>query len=168
MASPRATGAAQGGELPHLTILAANIAEESFAEAKPMLERVATLTITVAGRPACGRDGAPISYAFLVDADRSRRTGAATQAFRELGIDARLEIRCDPAGGRLVSPLGEVVVQPTEGSAQAHTIQLTTRVGRLPSVHFHWIAVAREGRRFDRLPAAGRAGAWRIAELWIG
>jgi hypothetical protein len=168
IASLRATGPAQDGESPYLTILSASIAEESFAEEKPILERAATLTITVAGRPECGRDGAPLSYAFLVDADRSRRTGVATRAFPELGIDARLEVRCDPSTGRLVSTLGEVAVQPADGPAHAHTIRLTTRVGRLPSVSFHWIAMAREGRRFDRLPEDGRSGAWRIAELRIG
>lgn len=168
VASLRAAGPAQDGESPYLTILSANIAEESFAEERPMLERVATLTITVAGRPECGPDGAALSYAFLVDADRSRGTGAATRAFSELGVDAKLEIRCDPASGRLSSAVGEVVVRPADGSPQAHTIQLTTRVARLPSLNFYWIAMAREGRRFDRLPAAGRSGAWRIAELWIG
>ena len=166
--SLRAAGPAQDDGTPYLTILSANIAEESFAEEKPMLERLATLTITVAGRPVCGRDGAALSYAFLVDADRSKATGAVTRAFGELGIDAKLEIRCDATTGRLSSTLGEVAVQPAGGSPQAHTIQLTTRVGRLPSVNFYWVAMAREGRRFDRLPAAGRSGAWRIAELWIG
>lgn len=166
--NPRATGPAQDGQSPYLTILSANIAEESFAEEKPMLERVVTLTITVAGRPVCGRDGATLSYLFLVDADRARMTGAVTRAFSELGVDAKVEIRCDPATGRLSSAVGEVAVQPADGSPQAHTIQLTTRVARLPSLNFYWIAMAREGRRFDRLPAAGRSGAWRIAELWIG
>jgi len=166
---PRASARAQDGGSPYLTILSANITEESFAEAKPILDRVATLTITVAGRPICSRDSAALSYAFLVDADRYVKTGAVTRAFSELGVDAILEIRCDLTTGRLSSTLGDVAVQPADTSAaQAHTIQLTTRVGSLPSVDFHWVAIAREGRRFDRLPKAGRSGAWRIASLWIG
>jgi hypothetical protein len=168
MSLPLAAPRAQDGVSPHLTILSANIAEESFADAKPILERVATLTITVAARPACSPEGPPLSYAFLVDRDRSTRTGALTRAFSEIGIDVILEIRCDPTTGRLSSTLGDVAVQPAEESPQAHTITLTTRVRSLPSVDFYWVAMARQGRRFDRLPATGRSGAWRAANLWIG
>jgi hypothetical protein len=166
-----AAGAAQDAGTPHLTILSANIAEESFAEHRPILERVATLTITVAGRPTCTSASPPLSYAFLIDRDRSTTTGAATRAFSELGIDAIVDIRCNPATGALSSTLGEVAVEAAEAGAAspaAHTIRLTTRVGALPSVDFHWIAMSREGRRFDRIPAAGRSGAWRTATLWIG
>ena len=152
---------------PYLTVVSANIEEESIEPRRPAADRSVTLTIVVAARPTCTRDGAALSYEFLIDADRSLQTGALTQAFGELGIDATVAIRCDGSTRRLQSTRGQVTVQPVQGSPTAYQIQLTTRVGALPSLNFYWIVMAREGRRFGRLPEQGRSGAWRIAEQWI-
>lgn len=114
--------------------------------------------------PTC--DGAAPSYSFLIDADRTKTTGGKTRAFAELGIDAQVEIRCDATSKKFVSAAGEVVVTAAIGGSAAR-LEVVTPLAALPSQTFYWIAVAREGPRYVRLPEAGRFEAWRTVDRWL-
>ncbi len=117
------------------------------------------------GPASCGAAANP-AYLFLIDSDRSMATGGRTQAVPELGIDWKVEIRCDPATGRFVSPLGAVEVRAATADSP-RIIEVITPAGVLPTERFHWVVVALDGSRFVRLPEAGKFEAWRPVREWL-
>ena len=150
----------------HLVIKAARITEHPPFDRQKIDERRVTLTLTLGGAPRCSPVKPGTVYLFLIDADRSRRTGVVARPFTEVGVDAEITIHCDAASTRFISRLGAVVVTHTKDVETPDTLELTTTVGALPSRDFSWVAVARDGRAQTRYPPAGRVGAWRILELW--
>lgn len=144
---------------PHLRLKAAQIIE--LFDGAP--RRVA-FRIELEAPPVCDR-AAP-TYSFLIDADRMRSTGGLTRSFPELGIDAQIMIRCDVTAKRFVSTAGAVVVTAASGASPSR-LEVVTQLDALPSQAFYWIAVAREGSRFVRLPEAGRVEGWRTLESWL-
>jgi hypothetical protein len=115
--------------------------------------------------PSCGPDANP-SYLFLIDSDRSVATGGRTQAVPELGVEFKVEIRCDAASRRFVSSLGAVDVRAGAGDSPT-ILEVIAPANVLPSERFHWVALAHNGSRFVRLPDAGRFAAWRPVRQWL-
>jgi hypothetical protein len=148
-------------------LLEANIDEQPPIDFRRIASRRVVLSFVVGAAPVCPSSGGGPSFAFLIDADRNARSGAATKAFPGLGIDFQISVRCD-ASGQLVSTLGSATVRRVEGAPERWAIDVTTTVGALPSVQFLWVAISREGNRVQRLPAGDRVGQWSILELVIG
>ena len=114
--------------------------------------------------PSCG-DGANASYLFLIDADQSTSTGTVTRAVPELGIEQKVEIRCDSSIRRFVSTVGDVAVRAaTAGSPAALEVVVPGDV--LPSERFNWVAFAHDGSTATRLPAAGFER-WQRLTRWL-
>lgn len=146
-------------ESPFLTLLSADIEEL----VPPGRGRQVVFRLRVSEPAPCDASRAGVSYAFLIDADRSTTTGARTLGFPELGIDRTLIIGCDPTSGRFTSDSGPVTTgRPFDATDTGWELSVALPFDRIPSREFRWIAVAREGSQYDRLPAVGRAGAWRV------
>lgn len=148
----------------HLDILAAAIVEVPPIDPRRAGSRVIHLSITLAGPlPCAGRTGT-LAYGFLVDADENPATGATNPTFADLGVDARLSVRCDPRSGRFLSPLGPVS-RFFNRATGATKLRIPTTLANLPSVRFRWIAYAQDGATLTRLPAAPGSGAFLTADL---
>jgi hypothetical protein len=124
------------------------------------------LRITLASTPVCTAATGFLVYGFLIDADRDASTGLTGAPFADLGADARVSARCDPATGAFSSGVGPVTVTTDPASGDG-ILEIVTTVGNLPSISFDWIAFAQEGSRFVRLPEEPRHGTWAILELKI-
>lgn len=149
---------------PYLAMLSAEIEQEAATGAKMATSRV-FFRLRFAARPPCGTGQPPPSYAFLIDDDRSRATGATTTAFREVGIDTQLEILCDEATGRFVSALDEVTLRTSSDAGGGSVLELAAPRRAFATADLHWIAIAREGRRYTRLPETGYA-VWQSVDVW--
>lgn len=150
-------------DVPYLTMLSAEIEELT----PPGRGRQVVFRIRVSQPAPCDASRAGVSYAFLIDTDRSEATGARTEGFPELGIDRTLTIRCDPTAGRFTSSAGPVTTgRPFSAADTGWELGVSIPFDRVPSREFSWIAVARDGTRYDRLPEAGQAGFWR-EDMWL-
>ena len=147
-------------------LLGARITEMPPFNADRVAERRITFSLVLDSAPVCQADRTPSSFAFLIDADRSTATGTVRDGTRELGVDAEIPIRCDVASGRFFSPIGDVDVRQSPDADREFVLSVTTRVGRLPSLEFDWIAIASDEGRVSRIPGDGRAGVWRVLERW--
>jgi hypothetical protein len=123
-------------------------------------QRRVRFRIQTAAPPRCGGGAGRSEYGFLIDADRSRATGVTDADFDELGIDARIVMRCDEPSGRFRSPLGPVTLQSTGGAA----LELVTTVGQLPSVDFLWVPYGATADQLVLFPTEPRHGRWAILE----
>ena len=147
----------------HLDIRSAVIVELPPIDSSDVANRRVVLRIEVTGSPTCGAGVGFLAYGFLIDADKNASTGLRGAALENLGVDAEVSARCDPATGHFHSPVGTVVL----GHGSAGTlIEIATTVQFLPSIDFRWIAFAQESSRFFRLPREPGHGAWFIHELW--
>lgn len=151
-----ATGQGAADIPAHLRLGAAEIVEAA-APASDIVFRMETDS-----PPTCG-----VSYAFLIDADKSLKTGTVTRAIPELGVDLQVEMRCDAARRTFVSDAGDVTMRPATNIGDPHVVEVTVHRETLSSLDFYWIAIAREGNHVTRLPEPGRFEAWRPLERWL-
>lgn len=149
---------------PELDILSANVEEAPPIDSTAVVDREVLFTIEVAGQPACGPSTGLLLYGFLIDRDKNPATGIRTPAFEDLGLDARIDARCDPATGQFVSPVGTVTtsIKPSGGGT---VIEIHTTVAQLPSIDFHWFAYAENATTFTRLPHEPDHSAWATSEI---
>jgi hypothetical protein len=176
LAVTRLDGGASQDARAHLRLQAARVIELFDAPPAPQGSaglrrsemrdgnRVA-FSVELSTAPPCGRDASP-AYLFLIDADRSAATGGRTQAVPELGIESKIEIRCDAASRRFVSSVGAVDVRPAAGDSPA-VLEVIAPASLLPSQRFHWVALAHDGTAYVRLPEAGRFETWRPLSQWL-
>lgn len=124
--------------------------------------REVVFSIHLAQIPVCELEADGLTFGFLLDSDRDAGTGQTGGLFDGLGVDARVSARCDGSSGLFESPIGTVSLEPEDdGSAD---INIRTRVDRLPSTDFYWVAYATDGQRATRLPAAPEVSRWAIIE----
>lgn len=150
----------------HVDLLSARIHEEPPFEPSRMAQRVVVFTLSVADQPRCTEQTKDVEYAFLIDTDGRTTTGVRLAAFPELGVEAKIAMHCDPRSGRFVSRSGTVQTRPDPDRARAHLVELRARLGDLPSAGFRWIAVAKQGDVFTRVPES-RTARWLIYEAVI-
>ncbi|MGH2747890.1 MAG: hypothetical protein ACRDKB_08200 [Actinomycetota bacterium] len=150
---------------PHLDILSATLAEALPTDPGNAADRAVSFVVEVGGTPPCLNSSTPLSYGFLLDTDHDPTTGVTNAAFSELGVDARIVAECNSSTGNFTSLAGTVDVT-TDPATGATTVAITTKVGKLPSLDFDWIAFAFEGTRFLRLPETG-FGAWTTFERTV-
>jgi hypothetical protein len=148
---------------PELDILSASIAEVPPIDATAVADRQILLTVEVAGQPSCGPTTGLLIYGFLIDKDKNPATGVQPPAFTDIGVDARIDARCDPGTGQFVSPVGTVTtsIKPSGGTL----IQILTTAGKLPSIDFHWFAFAENATTFTRLPHEPGHEVWATSEM---
>lgn len=162
----RASAVAQNEATPpYLRVLAATIAEGPPFEAAAIANREVRFRLAIAGAPPCGAGQPDVAYDFLIDGRPWQRRGVILHSVPEIQPGARLSLSCDRVSGRFVSSIpGVVTVGPSDDAPAAYALEVRTRLGELPAVEFAWVAMAREGDRFTRLPEAGSFGVWRIYE----
>lgn len=160
-------GLAQGGQpapvdSPHLVLLSAEVAEVVPPGRNLIRDRQVRFRLLAAGTPPCSAERSGVSYTFLIDSDRSTKTGVSMRGFPEIGIDQRLTIRCDPQQGRFVSASGAVDAGPAAGSGAVWELSVLVPLRTLPSTAFEWVALARDASRYDRIPRSGEVGRWAV------
>lgn len=143
-----------------------SIVAASIEELPPLEYQVAgrtvRLSIELEVLPACADANAELEYGFLFDVDADQTTGTTDEAFGDLGVDARISVTCDPAAGGFVSTLGNVTIEPLGDGGVVH---IDTTVDQLPGVDLRYIAYARDGERFVRIPEAPYSGKWATYEI---
>lgn len=121
----------------------------------------AVISLELGAAIDCETLGDTVRWGVLIDGDRSTATGVGdTEAFGELGVDARIEARCGP-DGRLVSndDRAEVVLD----EATRSVIEFRLPVSALPSLTFDWFAYSTKGDEMSRMPAAPEHSTWAFA-----
>jgi len=144
-------------------IVAASI-ENLLPQGENVGRRQVRFHIDTAAPPVCGPAPASVEYGFLIDKDSNRATGIVDPEFDELGIDARLLIRCDVANGRFISSFGQVT---TRSDRNRPGLEVTATVGQLPSVDFLWIPYAADGDQIELFEGRTRYARWAILERMI-
>ena len=119
-------------------------------------------SITLSKLPECNTQTKLWQFGFLIDADRNSATGLTDAAYADLGVDAGVVVKCNPATGDYVSNVGQVTI---DKAAHNTTIRIKTLAEALPSVHFYYLAFAHDTKTFIRLPAAPHSSAWAINEI---
>jgi hypothetical protein len=142
-------------------ILSASIIEEN-PESLPVKDRPVRLTVELAAQPPCTVANTDLSYGFLVDSDQISSTGSTLAVFAPLGVEAMLTARCNPVTQLYSSTLGAVTV--TQTVSTTWLLEILTTNDSLPSVDFYWIAFAREGGSFNRLPQPPGFSRWTTFE----
>lgn len=107
-------------------------------------------SLTLAGLPKCNGNQS-VKFGFLLDKDGLNTTGFNDALVTPLGVDAKIDVFCNPVTGELESQFGIVSTQ-RRSSDGAYIIEILGSVSNLPSVEFRWIAFMNRGAEFTRLP----------------
>jgi hypothetical protein len=158
----RATSAEQSPP-PHLRLLRAEIAEGPPYDHSRMAERRVTFRIALAARPPCEPGRAGTRYTFVVSAFPWLSGSLRLEAVPEIPAHAKIEFACDPSSREWRSGLAPGRVTVRQAGAET-MLELTTSLGELPAVEFHWVALASDGEIYMRTPGRGRVALWRIRE----
>ena len=153
-------GASAQAQTP--TIAAANV-EDVAPFGRDISRREVRFILRLGSAPACSA-GSVGEYGFLIDADKNPRTGVAVPGLEQLGIDARVVMRCDERSRRFVSPIGHVTAVP---AAPSPGLDLVTTVARLPSVEFYWAPYVAIGNELTLMGGSRRYSTWAIPERSI-
>lgn len=145
-----------------LKVVSANI-DDVVPINRPIARREVRFSIRLASAPTCAA-GSRGEYGFLIDADKSAKSGVAIPGLEPLGVDARIVMRCDEATGRFVSPTGRVVPIVDQRSPG---LDLVTTVGQLPSVEFFWAPYAATAGQLSLIAGTRRYSTWAIPERSI-
>ena len=144
------------------TIAAANV-EDVAPFGRDIGRREVRFVLRLALAPACAA-GSGGEYGFLIDADKNPRTGVAVPGLEQLGIDARVVMRCEERSRRFVSPIGRVTAVR---EARSPGLDLVTTVAQLPSVEFYWAPYAAIGNELTLMGGPRRYSTWAIPERSI-
>jgi hypothetical protein len=150
----------------HLEVQSAIVTEMEPIDILTVDGRPVRFELVLADAPSCTVSTTDLRFGFFIDSDKNSATGLTDAALNDLGVDAKVEVKCDSTTQTYISSVGTATVT-TNMSTNETTVRIDTTVDQLPSVDFHWIAYAFDNAEMGRLPDAGDHGHWAIFEILL-